>query len=95
VPNNKWNKFQAKTMTYIFTSYDSQSKADRCFDFKIHKIIISKDVVFEERMFGMLEPHNNETPTDITTITTWITSSTSFANGIIEESTSEKEAFYR
>jgi len=44
-------------------------------------------VVFEEKMFGMLEPHNNETPIDITTITTWITSSTSFANGIIEEST--------
>jgi hypothetical protein len=82
-------------MTCIFTSYDSQSKANRCFDFKIHKIITSKDVVFEEKMFGMLEPHNNETPIGITIITTWIMSSTSFANGIIKESTSKKKSFYR
>jgi hypothetical protein len=27
-----------------------------------HKIIISKDVVFEEKMFGMFELHNNEMP---------------------------------
>jgi hypothetical protein len=43
-------------------------------------------------MFGMFEPHNNETPAGITTITTWIISSPSFANGIVEEFTSEKEA---
>ncbi len=50
-------------------------------------------MVFKEKMFGMLEPHNNETPISITAITMWIMSSTSFANGIIEESTSKKEAF--
>jgi hypothetical protein len=90
VPKKKWNKLQGRTMICIFTGYDSQSKTNKCFDFKIHKIIMSKDMVFEERMFGMFEPHNNETPTGITIITTWIISSTSFANQIVEESTSEK-----
>jgi hypothetical protein len=43
-------------------------------------------------MFGMLEPHNNEMPIGTTTITIGIILSPSFANGIVEESTSEKKA---
>ena len=47
------NKFQVKSLLSTFVGYDDQSKAYRCFDHSRRKIIISRNVKFDETVLGL------------------------------------------
>lgn len=49
-------KLQPKSLISTFIGYDDQSKAYRCYDSNRSKIIISRDVVFNEDVLGIPSP---------------------------------------
>jgi hypothetical protein len=50
---HKSSKLEPKSTPMILVGYDDLSKAYRCFDYNCHKIIISRDVVFNENQLGI------------------------------------------
>lgn len=47
------DKLQPKSISTVFVGYDDQSKAYRCYDPTRHKILISRDVEFDEDILGL------------------------------------------
>ena len=50
------NKLQPKSLPSILVGYDDQTKAYRCFDYNRNKILISRDVAFDETKLGLPPP---------------------------------------
>jgi hypothetical protein len=48
IPKNQCSKLDSKSKKYIFVGYDDVVKGYRLWDPTTHKIIISRDVVFDE-----------------------------------------------
>jgi len=52
VPKVDRKKLDSKTTSYMFLGYDSQTKAYRLYDRTRRKVIVSRDVVFDETKIG-------------------------------------------
>jgi hypothetical protein len=52
VSKSEKSKLETKSIKCMMVGYDDQSKAYKCFDPKEKKVLISKDVVFDERIIG-------------------------------------------
>jgi hypothetical protein len=53
VSKSQRSKLEAKSIKCMMVGYDDWSKAYRCFDPKEKKLLINKDVVFNERIIGL------------------------------------------
>ena len=52
VPKENRKKLDSKTLRCMFLGFDSESKAYRLFDQTRQKVVISRDVVFDETKVG-------------------------------------------
>jgi hypothetical protein len=57
IPREKRTKLDPKAIRTIFVGYDSQSKAYRCYCPLRKKILLSRDVLFDETEIGNFLPH--------------------------------------
>jgi len=53
IPREKRSKLESKALCYVIVGYDDLSKAYRCYDPEKQRIIISKDVYFDETQLGI------------------------------------------
>lgn len=58
IPREKRSKLEVKSVSCILVGYDDQSKAYRCFEPSQRRILINKDIVFDETNLG-LPPTSN------------------------------------
>lgn len=63
IPKDMRTKLDPKSFSTILVGYDQHSKAYRCFDPSTNKILISKDVIFDEGTMGNFSPNRAPTQT--------------------------------
>ena len=64
VPKESRKKLDSKTQACIFLGIDSESKAYRLYDHQKRKVIISRDVVFDESRVGLRHTYQGELETN-------------------------------
>ena len=64
VPKESQKKLDSKTQTCIFLGIDSETKAYRLYDNQRRKVIINRDIVFNESCVGLRHAYQGESKTN-------------------------------